>query len=289
MPREQQLVMMFSETSVHCGVGQDVGAVDLPIQRDVVTRTPILYGSTVKGGWRDAIHGREGAARAAELFGPRVEDTEDLRRGAVGPGEARVVAYPVASAQGLFGYVTSPSEVARLTRYASLVGLDVPEVTAAPSEDIALTTSSRLHLPRREPPVVALGDDAFSAAVDESLGAFASWLAASALGDVRELSYWSKALGEGLVMVHDDAFRRFVDPAVVVTRVSLEPGSKVVKSGALITQEVLPSDCVLWASVIGEAAAVAALPDLLGPVVTIGGDETLGRGIIRHRFVEGPR
>lgn len=285
--REHGLVMMITETTVHCGVGQDVGAVDLPIQRDPVTGTPVLYGSTVKGGWREAVRDRHGESRAAELFGRRVDDRDaDLTRGAVGPGEARVLAYPVASAHGLFGYVVSPSEIARLSRFAASLGLNPPAVAESPVESEAYTTSDRLVLPGTAERVVSLGDDAFEASPSEGLTAFAGWLAETALGDAPDLRYWAKAVREGLVLVADDAFRRFVDPAVVVTRVSLEPDTKTVKPGALITQEVLPSDCVLWASVHGTVDAMRSLSDELGLVVTIGGDETLGRGLIRHRFVE---
>jgi CRISPR-associated protein Cmr4 len=284
--REQGIALLIAETSIHCGVGQDVGAIDLPIQRDKVTRTPVIYGSSLKGGWRDAVHGRD-AGEARLLFGPRVDASkEPLERGAVGVGEARVLCYPVPSVQDLFAYVTSPGELARLRRACKVADVSGPQQwpTEVPDDGTAFVSGDKLRFGARAGrQVVALGEYTLTVTESEALRAFGQWVAEKLLPG-KEFDYWRKALVSHSVLVSDDQFRAFVNPAVVVTRVQLEEGKKTVKTGALLTEEVLPADVILWAGLNGDLDGLAtALP----AVVTVGGDETIGRGMLRHAILRG--
>ncbi|MGH8908447.1 MAG: type III-B CRISPR module RAMP protein Cmr4 [Egibacteraceae bacterium] len=285
-PREQGIALLIAETSIHCGVGQDVGPIDLPIQRDKVTRTPVIYGSSLKGGWRDAVHARD-PGNATRRFGPRVDASkEPLERGAVGVGEARVLCYPVPSAQGLFAYVTSPGELARLRRACKVAGVTGPRQwpTEVPDDGTAFVSGDKLRFGAGAgPQVIALGEYTLTATESEELRAFGQWVAAMLLPG-EELDYWGKALTSQSVLVSDDQFKAFVNPAVVVTRVQLEEGKKTVKKGQLLTEEVLPADVILWAGLNG---AIDQLATALPAVVTVGGDETIGRGMLRHAILRG--
>lgn len=292
MPRQHAIAVLITETTVHCGVGQDVGPVDLPIQRDKVTRTPIVFGSSLKGGWRDAIHDGQGEATAASLFGPRVDPDnpgQDLEQGKVGVGEARTLLYPVASPVGLFGYVTCPSEVARLRRAVAVSGVPGPAgwpTVSIDDEEAALTSGPQLHFEDLERSTIALREFTFTATVDAGLGQLAAWLAEAVPGGP-EVDYWRDAIRARTVMVSDGQFTAMVDPATVVTRVQLVPGKKVVATGMLLTEEVLPADVVLWAPLTAETGRLDELVGHLPQVVNVGGDETIGRGAIRVNILKG--
>lgn len=288
------MLVLMAEGSIHCGVGQDFGAVDLPIQRDPVTRTPVIYGSSLKGALRDDVHRAEGRDRAAALFGPRVDGDNpgELERGKVGPGEARLLLYPVATARGLFAFVTCPSELSRFSRVARALGVDAPVAGAIPSPEVgeALLTSGDVLL---DPAAggngpVALRDHVVTGRTDAAFTEFADQFADRCLPDCGD-DYWKAALRARSVLVHDDVFRALVDPAVVVMRVQLEPDTKIVKPGALFSEEVLPADSVLWAPFNGEAPAFETLVGMLGerPLITVGGGETIGFGACRVRALEG--
>jgi CRISPR-associated protein Cmr4 len=287
--REQGIALLIAETSVHCGVGQDVGAIDLPIQRDKVTRTPVIYGSSLKGGWRDAVHARDRRI-ATDLFGPRVdEDKARLERGAVGVGEARTLLYPVPSVQGLFAYVTSPGELARLRRAYTVAGVAGPQQWPAevPGDGAAFVSGSALRFGARTgQQVIALGEYTLTATESEALRVFGQWVADKLLPG-KEFGYWRRALASQSALVSDDQFRAFVDPAVVVTRVQLEEGKKTVKQGGLLTEEVLPADVILWAGLNADNGRLDRLTTALPVVVTVGGDETIGRGMLRHAILRG--
>lgn len=290
--REQGIALLMAESTIHCGVGQDVGPIDLPIQRDQVTRTPVIYGSSLKGAWRDAVHVRDSndSKWAKKLFGPRV-DAEDpsqkLERGAVGVGEARVLFYPVASVQRLFAYVTCPGELARFHRACTVAEIAGPQrwPGESPVEDEALVSSNQLAI-SDEPLKLGLREFTLSATQDDALGEVGAWVGDHLFKD-KALEYWRKALKNHAIMVSDDQFRTFVDPCIVVTRVQLEEGTKTVKDQMLLTEEVLPADVVMWAGLHAEPDKLDELIDVLPQVITVGGDETVGRGAMRHVILKG--
>ena len=48
------ILFIYAEEPIHCGIGQGLGAVDQPIQREKHTGFPVIYGSGVKGAMREA-------------------------------------------------------------------------------------------------------------------------------------------------------------------------------------------------------------------------------------------
>src|SRR5690606_18302582 len=49
MSTQSALLLLCTETPLHAGTGQSVAGIDLPIQREVHTQWPCVYGSAVKG------------------------------------------------------------------------------------------------------------------------------------------------------------------------------------------------------------------------------------------------
>ena len=55
MAQASALLVLRAHTGIHAGVGQEVGTVDLPIQRERVTNFPVIRGPSVKGALRQAV------------------------------------------------------------------------------------------------------------------------------------------------------------------------------------------------------------------------------------------
>lgn len=108
------ILFLFLEQPMHPGAGVSVGHVDLPIQREVHTGYPMVQSSGVKGSLREAVKNRKLLANSSEMdwiFGP--ENAADSRA-AIVVTDARTLLFPVKSAAGVFGWVTSPHALARL-------------------------------------------------------------------------------------------------------------------------------------------------------------------------------
>ena len=67
---QARLFHLHALSALHCGTGQSVGVVDLPIARAQATRLPLVPGSSLRGVLRQQV--TEGDAELARtLFGPR--------------------------------------------------------------------------------------------------------------------------------------------------------------------------------------------------------------------------
>ncbi|MCG0314485.1 MAG: type III-B CRISPR module RAMP protein Cmr4, partial [Calditerricola sp.] len=110
--------------------------------------------------------------------------------------------------------------------------------------------------------------------------------------------YRKQAIGERLVVVDNDTFRDFVTfQTEVVTRVRIDNEKGTVKNGGLFTEEYLPTESVLYSLVLAAPPFVAnsALSDAasvmnafvahLPEVFQLGGNATLGKGLVRTRIL----
>ena len=309
------LLHIYVETPLHAGTGRGLGAVDLPIQRERVTGYPIVQASSVKGRLRADCAARSGdASKIKVVFGPEPGEGASEHAGAFSPGDARILLFPVRSLAGVFAWTTSVDVLARLRREARMTGLAFSwSLPAPPAKDGVLVADGNEVTAGDK---VVLEEFSFSPDTSQSqtIEGIADWLANHALPGrfdeqgkraSDEYDYWVEKLPKRLVILHEDAFRDFARFATeVVTRVRLEPDTKTVVSGALWTEEHLPTDTLLYAPLAATAPRVAegsTLPDDLKTaqdVLTfvsrtmdlsrtqLGGDETVGRGTVYLRFGE---
>jgi len=141
---EKALVMcIYAETPIHPGSGAALGAVDLPIQRERHTEFPIIQGSSLKGVLRNAaedvgitgtIKIKEGNKEVEEkwvdiIFG------EQERMGGISVTDARILAFPVRTLKGVFGWITSPLVLDRFRRDLGLAGIKVSWNIPKPTSD----------------------------------------------------------------------------------------------------------------------------------------------------------
>ena len=249
-------------------------------------------------------------------FGPET-DRADAHAGALSFSDARILLFPVRSLRGVFAWVTSPFALERFARDLERAGGRVPWSVPRIQETEAWTGSKSTI--RVDTDAIVLEECHFPSptgdrctAVDRIAEHLAEVVGVFGVGDGahgywRERLWGAKESGAGetnLVILSDTAFRDFVlFSTEVVSRIRVNPETGTVASGALWSEEHLPSDTVLYALVLSDAPrgvrtetahdAAGVMKLLRGvieeqplSVVQLGGDETVGRGFVRMRLYE---
>ncbi len=265
---------LFARTPVHVGAGNSVGAVDSPVQRERHTKIPIIPGSSLKGVisdlWNDADFNR--TEKGKELFGED-DQNADAKAGSLLIGEARVLAFPVRSAKGMFAWITCPLVLRRFKRETG-TNFEVPSVDDKEKEEWALTfENSSVTLDKK----VILEEyvfDVLDQAPDQKI-----------VEEFKELvmkdPVWS-GIEKQLVIVSDEIFQHFCEHACeVVTRIKVDDATGVVVDGALFNLEQVPSETLFYTTVLSAKAGVLEpLKERLEEekIIQVGGDATTGLG-----------
>jgi CRISPR-associated protein Cmr4 len=289
---ERRLLVLLAETPVHAGGSESLGAVDLPIQRESATGLPVIWGQSLKGALRQAVRDATGAELDEEaVFGskpPGGPDDPDaargdrsLRRGSVSVGDAQLLLFPAAALQSCFAWLTSPTLLARLARKAKLLGVDdVARLDVRPRHGRATGTGAWKGTQVFGPFVAEVDDGAGAAA---QLGATVAALACPpAFGFTRE------KMQTDVVLVTDTALAAAAKMATdIVARVQLDPAQKTVVHGPFYSEH-LPVETVLTAVLAStDPGHLDALTTLLdGQPIQLGGDETIGKGVLWCRVLD---
>lgn len=164
MGREEQgfLLFLYTETPLHAGGEEGFGTVDLPIQRERITRLPVVQGSGVKGALRETLTPRnrdESTGWIEDVFGPEPKAPKDDKgkantrvqandgeetsgdqgenkngdsettsapstwAGAMSVLDARLLLFPVRSVRGGWAWTTAPIQLQRLKRDLEIIGV----------------------------------------------------------------------------------------------------------------------------------------------------------------------
>lgn len=293
MNQTSALLFLSAETSVHAGSGQSVAGIDLPIQREVHTQWPCIYGSAVKGAMRSRAE-RTGVSGAdiADLFGPTHQasagERDNSHAGALQVGDARLLLLPVRSLNTCFKWVTCPAVLRRLARDAQRMG-------------VALQVSAELA-PQEQEAWVAQGTESvfleefrLSAQAKPEVAAWAQ-----ALAQCTNLT--QAELQDRLLIVHDDVFSFLARHATAVNaHIAIDAATKTVRQGALWYEETLPPESVLYVPVNatasrrkdGQRTAAQVLDGLMDLFANgqqwlqLGGNETTGMGWCNVKAVRG--
>lgn len=299
-----RMLYLYVESPLHAGSGRGLGAVDLPIQRERVTGYPLVQASGLKGALRSECEKRSGDKKSIKFaFGPEMANAPD-HAGAISPGDARLLLFPVRSLAGVFAWTTSMDALARFQRDAKAVGEKLAwAIPPAPAKGVAWVTAESSVVAGGK---VVLEEFAFtpSEAHSQIVAAIANWVADHAFPNGSEYAYWKGKLPKSLVILHEDAFRDFTQFSVeIMTRVALDKNTKTVQEGPW-TEENLPVDTLLYAPLAavtprrpkkdederpeGLRSAKAVMDfvskSLDGKRIQLGGDETVGRGTVSLRF-----
>jgi CRISPR-associated protein Cmr4 len=109
---------------------------------------------------------------------------------------------------------------------------------------------------------------------------------------------WSDKLRTDIVILPNDDFKDFVNLSTeVITRTKIDNATGTVESGALFTEEYLPAESIMYSLVLTAAEFKANdrieeegirnfFVDNLPSVCQIGGNATLGKGIVSTKFLK---
>lgn len=311
------MLFLYTETPLHAGSGTSLGIVDLPIQRERTTGYPMIQASGLKGCLRDVAADHKKWCqdkncnhtawdRKVEIvFGPDTQRASE-HAGALSVGDARILLFPVRSLMGVFAWITSQNVLARFKREAEMTGLSVSWNPVGPTDErTAFVANGSLLIANGK---LVLEEFAFTAQTDSQVENIAKWLKEKALPAGDEYKYWRDSLEKRLVILPENAFRDFVQFSTeVIARVRIDDTKKTVDRGALWTEEHLPSETLLYATLFASKPRVEDndLPDdwkqasdrvekimefvkatIDSKRLQLGGDATVGRGIVKVRVVE---
>jgi CRISPR-associated protein Cmr4 len=317
MFKQAKLLFLYTETPLHVGSGSSLSTVDLPIQRERHTELPMIQSTGIKGKIRSAFEDN-GNSKGYDrklikaIFGPsndRQGENPSDHAGALSPGDGRLLLFPVRSLAGVFAWITCPLVISRFQRDLKLVG-------QSQNWTIPTLNNTQAFVPNNTQLVidgaVVLEEFSFESTVNEQATTLANWLADNALPTGDEYGFWRDKLKKDLVVVSNDVFKDFCKFSTdVVSRTKLNQETKTVDQGALWTEENLPADALLYTPLFAcdprmDKAEIPKLQDqdqekevdaalilqLIQDHFTnghqrlqLGGNETVGRGIVATRMV----
>lgn len=297
------LVLYRCETPLHIGSGNEMGVVDLPIQREKHTGFPKMEASGLKGGFR-AYFERQNSEKVNDFFGSENE-SEDAKAGGLIFTDGRLLLFPVRAGIDVFRWITCPYVLQRfsreLKRYGKnneagyideiLKGVDYEQLNKGTVYKI---TKEKMKQKKDKP--ITLGHFSF---VTEKLEIeqakdFISIVERVCNKDV----YLSQKIQKNIVLVSDELFSYFTEMNTQIdTRICIGDNG-VVKDGGLFTEESLPEESILY-SFIDEWKTKekkendSEVENFCSEVtekklqwLQLGGDTTIGKGIVQIEFYE---
>lgn len=298
---------MICETPLHAGSGSDLGVIDLSIQREGHTNFPKIEGSSLKGALREHVAAnctdKALEKRLFDVFGPEENTDTDLYAGAIGFSDARLLLFPVKSMKGIFAWITCPKALLQLQRDFARADIQVelPKgLQKLEDHQAFVLKGNKLTFDEK----IILEEYAFetlSRLKEISIQSkdIGQWMGDTLFANQNTgTAYWQEKLKQDIVIVSDDVFRDFTEFSTeVITRIRIDEETGVVKNGALWTEEYLPAESILYSlALIGKPRAKAKsslkteeevqkfVLDNLKPIIQIGGNATVGKGITRLAF-----
>ncbi|NVO23313.1 type III-B CRISPR module RAMP protein Cmr4 [Donghicola mangrovi] len=263
------IVSFLAETPVHVGIGQSNAAIDLPFARESSTGFPHVPGSGMKGAFRVWSNGAgfdDGAKK--DLFGVAADEDEgsDKGAGSILLGEARLALLPVRSVSHSYLYITCPTILRRLSQDVARAGVSLafPKLDEI-AEGKCLSESEIIGLEERE---------------FQRQGYVPEGLSETLISLFPQRFSNEDELGNRIVILNDADFSWFAEFALqVVTRNSLDENKRV-KTGALWSEELLPTDSLLWMFLGTRNGTLEKVRTAIvaEPYLQVGGNETIGQG-----------
>lgn len=299
-------LFLYAVSPVHMGAGQAIGIIDNPIQRERHTNHPCFAGSGIKGAVRHGFKAIGGDEKLIDrLFGPD-SDSQELHAGAVSFGDAQLVALPVRSLRNSYVYATCPQALARAKRLLAMTGVTVewPLLDEVTQGECFLTNQSLVvdrKIGNSSAKVLHLEAFEYKANISTELDKIASDLAAKVFPKNESYTFFSKKFSEDLVVLSDTDFSYFSENAMLVeTHVRIDSKTGTAKDGGLFYTENMPPESLLIATLLASQTRTGKKDDSMGALEVftkiktvldgklfqIGGDATVGRGLVMAKVVE---
>lgn len=294
-----------SISPLHPGSGESRGSIDNAIQREAHTDWPM---SGVKGAfrslWRQYVVETDKSVISlacadkipdtVRLFGRDVNDEDEVGDGVLLFPDARIFAFPVRSAKGLFALVTCAHAINNMLEQALVVaGIPSPlngTYGAINGENAEFTYAEQFVLNGSNQ---AFLEDVMLTSIDSTAEteSLKNWLVQN--------NILSESNARRLAVVSDDVFTYFVRFCTFnAQRNKLDKQTKKVEPTALFVVEYLPPETVLYSPVVekkaghqGTGSSYDDWKDMLAHfnfLLNIGGDGTIGKGWCWVKCIDEP-
>jgi len=288
-----ELVLIKAITNLHPGVGRTGDLIDLPIQKDSLG-FPVLYSSGLKGALKSAFWQLPNVNKeiVKDLFGPEPE--EEMFTSAIAILDAFVVVFPIRSLEGVYAFATSPLLLKRLNELLKMSGktcdyiLDLSELSISKSTCQASQEAKELLKVKPLNDKLLVNEDLLiECGVEHS-------------DNIKKLEDLLGIEHGRLILLSDyDVIYALEKSLVRVTRIAIDREKKVVKEGALWTEEYVPWNTVFATLILysGSKKPTSSLQtssrvkeefhkllERTKNYLIIGGNETIGRGIVNLYF-----
>lgn len=299
------LLYLYVESPLHAGGPDAEGAVDLPIQREAATGYPVVWGQSLKGALRQAARDAHwGASLVNRMFGKMAEGEGEgegepgmnTSAGSLSVGDAQLLALPVPTLRRTFAWATSTLALNRLARKHRFArtGRELPAVPTV-KETEGVCGIDEWQQDRGQVLGPCLVRMKRSEGEVDPVSTWAELIAEEAIGDESHMTVPAAKFREDLLLVGAAVMSQLVRECTEHSvRVQLDPTTKTVKNGPF-TSEYLPTETVLVSTLALRRSGKdheqhqEQLKKLLhGAVHQVGGDKTLGKGLVWTRLVEAP-
>jgi CRISPR-associated protein Cmr4 len=295
-----ELCVFYGLSPLHAGSGQAIGAVDLPIQRERHTNWPHVQSSGVKGAFRDWFqrYYQANAHKCSDLevqakeltervFG-KEESGESLagQAGAMSITDARLLAFPVRSNVAPFVWVTCPAVLSRLDRDLRLCSSNMAVPVIGLEENDGY---------------VAVHDRLKDRMILEDLVVSPQKKLPTETKQPKDLFAKLAPHVDRLAVISDENYTFLVTTATEIQpQIEIDFDTGTTTTGSLRHEELLPADSVLYCLVFfgterkdpkETPLAPTAIRDCVKAAISthiqMGGDMTLGRGLMEVRWFNG--
>jgi CRISPR-associated protein Cmr4 len=259
--------MFRTISSLHAGSGNDLGIIDLPIQREKHTSFPKIESSSLKGALREAfetklsndkeeflknfanierqnefnenktfnydysIHLAFGYDESGvnDVIKNKFDDNKEFS-GALGFSDARLLFFPVRSAKGVFALITCPLILKRFQEEMQMCGNIIQmNVPNVKIGEVSTFIGNTISINNKN---VVLEEYTFEEKQDLKL---------------IELIEYFPQVKEKLAVISDDDFKDFVNLSTeVITRTKIDNSTGTVAKTALFNEEYLPSETIMY-------------------------------------------
>lgn len=271
---EQRTLLFHTLTSLHVGTGQSRGALKNPLLRESDTRWPMVSASTVKGAlrkqMRDALYSQyqanadwKVAANADPQLISIFGNQGDTAPPALVFGPARLLAFPLRSAHGIWGLITCP---AALSQFASSLGQTLPELPQPEKTQAFCHPESACLIEKK---VLLLEDIelTFQGPWSEGIEFLQTQLPAE--------SELHNLLSQKLILVSDTCFNLLIQSKTELFDFHTHEQQEKHRQPV----EFLPPEALLYTQITSEAVALQPLIEQCPAYIHLGAYQTLGKGL----------
>lgn len=287
MYEKKEIKYIKAITPIHAGSGQDMGIVDMPIQREKHSNIPKIEASSLKGSIKSWIYRKinikegtkEELEELYEVFGPK--DNGEDKASRISLTDARLLFFPMKSNEDIFKLVTCPYI---LKRWCEDMKFENEHYENNYINDISVVEGMCICNKDNKDKNVFLEEYIFEKAEDKKdiFNKLAEELKKKIDIDTNKI-----------VIIKDEEFIDLVSMYTeVITRNKINYDTGVAEGTGLFTEEYLPSESILYFMILSSPKFEAGngkssdqviqyFNKSLDSIFQVGGNSTIGKGFVK--------